>query len=159
MEVAIVKGTVLGGTVGHPTVTNGAILRHSWILSGTTCVNRHQKGKTRNKNPKVISEEPHHYSSWQRITTPLSPHWLQWYPQHLLPKLPIPLQWSPHPSNTLTPRPIPLTTPNGIQIKSAVFHNSPTRLRDWPTGRQTDRLTDGKNDKSVPTPAYALLIV
>jgi len=37
------------------------------------------------------------------------------------PKLPLPLQWSPPPSNTPNPRLIPLTTPNSNQIQSAVL--------------------------------------
>ena len=54
------------------------------------------------------------------------------------------------PSNTLVPRPIPLTTANGIRIIPAVL----PQYTFW-----TRTQTDGQSDKSVPTPAYALLIV
>jgi len=44
----------------------------------------------------------------------------------------------------------PLTTPNGIQIQSAVLPQY---------ALQADRPTDGIGEKSVPTPAFALLNV
>ena len=53
--------------------------------------------------------------------------------------------WTP--SNTPIPEPTPLTTPNGIQIESAVH----------PLHRQTHRSTGGIGNKPVPIPAYALL--
>jgi len=37
---------------------------------------------------KAIWEELHCHPSWQRITMPQSPHWLQWDASHLSPKLP-----------------------------------------------------------------------
>ena len=82
---------------------------------------------------------------------------------HLSPKLPLHLRRSPFPSNTPIPRPTPLTTPNGIQIQAAVLPQYTLRHADRPTDRQSDRQTDrpidGFDDKSVQTPAYALLIV
>jgi len=108
---------------------------------------------TQTRNPKVICEEPRSHPSRQRITTPRSPRWLQWDVSHLLPKLLLPFNdLHPH----LIPRSTPFTSPNGIQIQSAVMpqKNSLYRLTD----RQTDRPTDGIDDKSVSTPAYALLI-
>jgi len=46
---------------------------------------------------------------------------------------------SPPPSNTLIPRPTPLTVPNGIRIKSAVL----PQYTFW-TDRPIDRLADGQ---------------
>jgi len=67
-------------------------------------------------------------------------------------KLPVTFRRSPLPSNTPILQPNALTTPNGIQIQSAVFPQFTHR-----TDRQTDRPTDGQGDNSVPTPAYAVL--
>jgi len=71
-------------------------------------------------------------------------------PQIHPPKLPLSLRRSPLPSNTPIPRPTPLTTWNGIRIRSAILSQY-TFLTD----RQTDRLTqththtDGLGDRSV----------
>jgi len=54
-------------------------------------------------------------------------------------------------SNTPIPRLTPLSTPNAIQIQSAVFLQF-THLTD----RQTDKPTDGIGNKSVRIPAYRL---
>jgi len=51
-----------------------------------------------------------------RTTTQQSPHWLQWDAPNSPPKLPIPLRRSPLKSNTLIPRPTPLTIPNGTRL-------------------------------------------
>jgi len=65
----------------------------------------------------------------------------------------LPSQWSTWtPSNTRIPRPTQLTTPNGIQIQSAVFPQFTHR-----TDRPTYRLTDGIGDRSVRIPVYDLL--
>jgi len=50
-----------------------------------------------------------------------SPHWLQWDAPNSPPKLPLGLRRSSPKSNTPIPSPTPLTTPNGIQIQSAVL--------------------------------------
>ena len=73
---------------------------------------------------------------------------------HLPPKLPLPFRRSPPPSNTPISRPTPLTTPNGIQIQSAILPQYTFR-----TDRPTDQPTDGLGDRSVPRPAYALYTV
>jgi len=52
-------------------------------------------------------------------TTQQSPHCLQWDATNSLPKLPLPLRRSP--PKTPIPSPTPLTTPNGIEIQSAVL--------------------------------------
>jgi len=64
----------------------------------------------------------------------------------------------PFPSTIFTPSNIglpipqtPLTTPNGIQVQSAVLPQYTLR-----TDRPSDRPTDGIGDKSVPTAAYVL---
>jgi len=59
--------------------------------------------------------------------------------------------WTP--SNTPIPQLTPLTTPNSIQIYSAIL----PQYTLW-TDRLTDRPTDGLGDRSVPIPAYALYI-
>ena len=60
--------------------------------------------------------------SRQRTTTPQGLHWLQWDAPHLPPKLPFHFDDTiSTPSNTPIHRPIPLTTPSGIQIQSAVL--------------------------------------
>ena len=59
-------------------------------------------------------------------------------------------------SHTPIHRPTALTTPNGIQIQSAVFPQF-THRTDTQTDRQTHRLTDRIGDEPVPIPAYALL--
>ena len=56
------------------------------------------------------------------------------------------------PSNTPIPWPTPLITPNGIQIQSAVLPQY-TFQTDW----QTDRPTDGIDDKCVPR-AFTLTV-
>ena len=72
-------------------------------------------------NPKVIWEELRRHLTWQRITTPQSPHWLQWDAPYL------PQKTAPFPStistssNTPIPGLTPLTTPNGNQIQSVIF--------------------------------------
>ena len=71
----------------------------------------------------------------QSMTMQQSPRWLQWDAPHLLPKLFLPLQRFPPPFNTPIPRPIPLTTPNGIQIQSAVLPQYTLRT-DIHTNRQ-----------------------
>jgi len=43
-----------------------------------------------NKKPKVFRKKPCCHPSWQRITTPQSPHWLQWDVPHLLQNCPFP---------------------------------------------------------------------
>jgi len=61
---------------------------------------------------------------------------------------PFPCTISTH-SNTPIPRPTPPTTPNGIQIQSAVlpqFTYRTDKRFDRPTDRQTDRQTDGRTD-------------
>jgi len=68
-----------------------------------------------------------------------SPHWLQWDAPHLPPKLPLPLWRSSPQSNTLIPRLTPLTTPNGIQIQSAILPQYTLRSPDKPTDRPIDR--------------------
>jgi len=55
------------------------------------------------------------------------------------------LRRSPPPSNTLIPRPTPLTTPNGIGIQSAVL----PQYTFW-TDRQTGRQAHGISDRSIP---------
>jgi len=69
--------------------------------------------------------------------------------------LPLLLRRSPPPSNTPISRPTPLTTPNGIQVQSAVLPQY-TIWTNRQTVRQTDWRTDGLGDKSVPSLAYAL---
>jgi len=54
-------------------------------------------------------------------TTQQSPLWLQWDAANSPPKLPLRLRRSPLKSNTPIPSQTPLTTPNGIQIQSAVL--------------------------------------
>jgi len=63
------------------------------------------------------------------------PHWLQWYAPNSSPKTVPSLQRSPALSNTPIPWPIPLTTPNGIRIQSAVLsqYTLPTDRTDQPT--------------------------
>ena len=112
-------------------------------IQGQDCLNRNVFSSLRclhtflcrfkTRNAKVNLEEPRRHPSRQRITTPQSPH----SPS----KLPIPLRRSSPPSNTSIPRPTPLTTPNDIQIQSAVL--SQYTLRG-------DRPTDGLGDNSVP---------
>jgi len=89
--------------------------------------------------------------SRQRISTPHSSHWLQWDAPHLSPKLPIPFDdFHPNPIYSSLNRPHSLP-------QMASRSNQPF-CRSTPS-KPTGRLTDGINDKSVPTPAYALLIV
>jgi len=99
------------------------------------------------RNRKVIWEEPRRHPSRQRITTPQSPHCLQWDAPHLPLKLPLLLRRS----QPVTPihRPTPFTT------QTASRSNQPFCLST------VSRPTDGIDDKSVPTqtPAYAPLIV
>ena len=52
------------------------------------------------------------------------------------------------PSNTVIHQPTTLTTPNGIQIQSAVFLQLTHR---------TDRLSDGLGNKPVRIPTYNLI--
>ena len=102
------------------------------------------------KNPNVIWEEPRRHTSRQSITTQRSPRWLQWDAPHLPSKWPLLLQRSPPPCNTPIPRPTPLTTPNGIQIQSAVLPQYTLR---------TDRPTDMWARREVCTKTvYALYI-
>jgi len=54
-------------------------------------------------------------------------------------------------SNTSIPRPTPLTTPNGIQIQSAVLPQYTLR-----TDRQTDRQTDTQTDRPTDQPTDGL---
>ena len=51
------------------------------------------------------------------------------------------------PSNTPIPRSTPLTTPNGIQMQSAVFTQYTLQTDKRPTDRQTDRQTDRPTDR------------
>ena len=67
-------------------------------------------------------------------TTQQIPHWLQWDAANSPPKLPLPLRRSPPKFNTPIPSPTPLTTPNGIQIQSAVLPQL--------THRHTHKVTD-----------------
>jgi len=89
------------------------------------------------KSQSSILEQPHRHPSHRES------HWLQWDALHLPPKLPLPLRWSPLPSNTPIPRPIPLTTPNGIHMQSAIFSQY--------------RHTHGISDRPVRIPTYTLL--
>ena len=73
-----------------------------------------------NKSPKLIWEQPRRQLSRERITTPQSPHWLQWDAPHLSQNCSFPSTISTR-FNTPIHRPNPFTTPNGIQIQSAVF--------------------------------------
>ena len=68
---------------------------------------------------------------------PRSPLWLQWDAPYLPPKLPLPFD-DLHPHLIHPPLDTPLTTPNGIQIQSAVFPQF-THRTDRQTNRQTDR--------------------
>ena len=45
-----------------------------------------------NKKSQSNLEEPRRHHSWQRITTPQSPHWLQWDAPHLPPNLHLPFE-------------------------------------------------------------------
>jgi len=54
------------------------------------------------------------------------------------------------PSNTSISQPTLLTTPNSIQIQSAIFHSSPSG--------QTYRPTDGIGNRRVSIPAYPLTV-
>jgi len=54
-------------------------------------------------------------------TTQQSHHWLQWDAANSSHKLPLPLRRSPPKSNTPTPSPTSLTTPNGIRVQSAIL--------------------------------------
>jgi len=83
-------------------IRGSACLNSAWYLRGVwgTVVGGGEDSKWAMKqnpivvitrNHKVIWEELHCHSSWQRITMPRSPHWLQWDAPHLLPKLPLPL--------------------------------------------------------------------
>jgi len=91
------------------------------------------RARTITRNPKVIWEESRRRPSLQSITTPQGAYLLQWGAPHLPPKLPFPLRQSSLPSNTSIPQPTPLTTPNDIQIQSAVLPQYILR-----TDRQTD---------------------
>jgi len=84
-----------------------------------------------------IWEKPHRRPSHRES------YWLQWDAPHLPPKLPLTLRQSPLPSNTSIPRPITLTTPNGIQIQSAVLSQY--------------RQTHGISNRPVRIPTYTLL--
>ena len=86
------------------------------------------------RNPKVIWEQLHS-APHNRET-----NCLQRDAPRLPPKLPLPLRWSPLPSNTLIPRLIPLTTLNGIHIQSAVLSQ-----------------THGISNRPVRIPTYTLL--
>ena len=88
-----------------------------------------------------IWEKPHRRPSHRES------YWLQWDAPHLPPKLPLTLRQSPLPSNTSIPRPITLTTPNGIQIQSAVL--SQYRQTDTWDLRQA-----GKNTKPAGTNVF-----
>jgi len=57
------------------------------------------------------------------------------------------------PSNTLIPRPTPLTTTNDMQIQLAIFHKSFT----GPTDRQTERWARRQVCKKLRICAYAVL--
>jgi len=67
-------------------------------------------------------------------TTQQFPHWLQWDALSTSPKLPLPIQWLPSPSNTPIPRPTPLTNPNGIKTHSSFLPQYTFR-----TDRQTNQ--------------------
>jgi len=60
------------------------------------------------------------------------------------PKLPLPLRRSPLPSNTPTPRPTPLTIPNGIRIH-ALSRFATVHFPDRHTHRPTDGLGECSN--------------
>jgi len=59
----------------------------------------------------------------------------------------------------LSTTPIPRPTTYHPKRHTPFFHNSPTEQTDRQIGRQTDGPTEGIDDKSVTTPAYAPLIV
>ena len=115
-----------------------------WTWGGVARVRRRQLILVLNLTspPKVIWGEPRRHPSQQETITPQSSHWLECDAPNLSPKLPLPLRRSPPPSNTPIPRLTPLTTPNGIQICSAVLPQYTFR---------TDRHThaDGLTDRSV----------
>jgi len=90
------------------------------------------------RNPKVIWEKPRRHPWWQRITTPQSPHWLQWDVPHLPPKLPLPLTITT-PSSTPLPRPTPHTIPNGIRIPDPISRFATVHFLNRRTDRPTDR--------------------
>jgi len=84
---------------------------------------------------------PHHIShrcTQFRTTTPQIPIGYNGMP-HIYPKTDPSSSTISTPSDTPIPRPTALTTPNGIQIQSAIFHNSPTGQTDRQAGRQIDR--------------------
>jgi len=88
------------------------------------------------RNPIVIWEEPRRHLSWQRITTPQSPHCLQRDAPHLPQNCPFLFDDSPTPSNTPSTTPTPLIAPNGIQIQSAVLPQfiRPVKMEWWDAG-------------------------
>jgi len=72
------------------------------------------------------------------------------------PKLSLPLQWSPTPSNTAIPQPTPLTTLNNIRIQSVILPHYTfwtVRQTDSPTHTHTHthKPTDGISNRSIPT--------
>ena len=88
---------------------------------------------------KVIWEEG-------RVAAKVSPHWLQWRASNSTPKVPLPVDRFPNPTTRLIPGPVRPIMPNGIRIRSAVFHNA----LDRPTHVQTDRSSTGKFDDYSP---------
>ena len=89
-----------------------------------------------------------------RTTTQQSPHWLQWDAPNSTQNYPFLFDdRHPHLIHRPVPRPTPLTTPNGIRIRSAVLPQYTFRT-DRHTDRPTDtththRPTNGINDWSM----------
>ena len=76
-------------------------------------------------------------------TTPQSTHCLQWGAPYFSRKIRLPMGRSTNPTTCLIPGPVRPTTPNGIQIPSAVLPQSTGQTDE---GRQT---TDGWRECSV----------
>jgi len=81
-----------------------------------------------------------------RTITQQSPHYLQWNAPNSPQNCPFPFNDHQPPSNTPIPQPTPLTTPTASGSNQPFCHNTLSGQTDC----QTNRLTDGIGDNSIP---------
>ena len=99
--------------------------------------------------PKVIWEEDCVAALWHTyaVEVPISYHGT---PEIRPQKYPFPMDRSPNPTTCLIPGPVRPMMPNGIRIRSAIFHNALDRPMHRPRYQQTDKSSTGKFDDYRP---------